>query len=130
VAAVLKRFFLYGMPLYLIVIEVASRHFLAGEAVNYALSGPTVAVAGLSLMLPISIPKRVETPQNLPPNYTAVDKSDQRLIEIAMIAFFVLIAAWVLSIYLAYDNQMSILAIIIGSLIYAIGIIFTELKNS
>jgi hypothetical protein len=85
-----QKIFLYAMPLYIIGIEVAARHLPAGEAVNYALSGPTVAVAGLSLILPTLIPKRVPTPQNLPPNYTAVDKSDQRLIEVATIAFLYL----------------------------------------
>ena len=118
------------MPLYLIVIEIATKHFVASEAINYALSGPTVAVAGISLILPVLTPKSVPIPPNLPPNMVLVNRTDQRLIEVAMIAFFMLIFLCVFSIYLAHEASSGYWAIIIGVLTYIVGVVFTEIKEA
>jgi hypothetical protein len=127
---VLKRFFLYGMPLYLLLLEIATKHFVVSEPINYALSGPTVAVAGISLLLPVLSPKNIPLPPGLPANTVVINKTDQRVIEFAMIAFFTLIILWVYSIYLSHDRQTGYWAIVIGLFTYLIGVVFTEIKEA
>ena len=58
----LKGFFLYGMPLYITVVEVLIKYLLTfvpgrSEPLELALSGPSISVAGISLLLPVLIPK-------------------------------------------------------------------------
>src|SRR5260221_1469668 len=107
----LKRFFLYGMPIYLTAIEVVTKHFVANDPISLVLSGPTIAVAGISLILPVMTPKPVPLPQNLPPNTIVINQTDQTLIEIATIAFFVLILLWVFSIYVAHQSTSGLWAV-------------------
>jgi hypothetical protein len=130
----LKRFLLYGMPIYLLVVEFGLRSLLSNmpgrtEEISLILSGPTIAVAGLSLILPALSPKPVPLPPGAPADAIVINKSDQRVIELAMISVFILFIAWAFSIYLTHASPPSTWAFIIGLVTYIIGIIFTEIKE-
>jgi len=130
----LKRFLLYGMPLYILGAELALRSILAGlpgrpEDTSLILSGPTIAVAGLSLILPTLTPKPVPLPPGVPANLIAINKNDQLLINSALIAVFVLFFAWLYSIYLTHSMPPHPGAFLIGIVTYMIGIGFTEFKE-
>jgi hypothetical protein len=130
----LKRFLLYGMPLYIVLAELSLRSLLANvpgraEDVSPYLIGPTIAVAGLSLILPTLSPKLVPLPPGAPTNVIAINNSDQKLTEWGLIAVFVLFFLWAYSIYLNHPNPPSIWSLIIGLFTYTIGVVFTELKE-
>ena len=125
----LKRFFLYGMPIYLLIIEITAKHLLNNEPVNYALSGPTIAVAGISLILPVLTTKPVPIPANSSSTMILINRTDQKLIELATIMFFLLVIPWVGSTYLAHEATTGVWAIVIGCLIYAVGVFLTGWKE-
>jgi hypothetical protein len=130
----LKRFLLYGMPFYVLVAEAGIRSLLSyvpgrSEEISIILTGPTIAVGGLSLILPTLTPKIVPLPPGAPPNTIAINKSDQTLIELATISIFILFLSWVFSIYLTHPKAPSIWALVIGMTTYIIGIFFTEAKE-
>ena len=96
----LKRFLLFGLPLYLVLVEQLVRfmlHFAPGkpEEISAGTAGTTIAVAGISLLFPVIVPKRIDAPltprlqqevtQN---NFALVNKSDQKLINSALIFLF------------------------------------------
>ncbi|MGY4349799.1 hypothetical protein ACVWXM_006292 [Bradyrhizobium sp. GM7.3] len=130
----LKRFLLYGMPIYLLVAEFGIRSLLSympgrTEEISIILTGPTIAVGGLSLILPALTPKPVPLPPGVPPNTIVINRSDQRLIELAIISVFLLFLAWVFSLYLTHPTPPSNWALVIGLITYIIGIVFTEAKE-
>lgn len=130
----LKRFLLYGMPIYILLVEQGIRSLLShipgrAEDTSILLSGPTITVGGLSLILATLTPKPVPLPQGAPANAIAINKSDKALIDTATICVFVFFLLWAYSIYLTHPNPPSMWALVIGILTYAIGIIFTEVKE-
>jgi len=125
---------MYGMPIYILVAESGIRSLLSyvpgrPEEVSVILTGPTIAVGGLSLILPTLTPKPVPLPAGASANTVAINKSDQRLIELATISVFLLFLAWVFSIYLTHPNPPSTWALYIGLTTYIVGIVFTEAKE-
>jgi hypothetical protein len=99
------------------------------EEISIILAGPTIAVGGLSLILPTLTPKPVPLPPGAPSSTIAINKSDELLIEVATISVFILFFAWAFSIYLTHPNPPSTWALGIGLVTYIIGIIFTEAKE-
>jgi hypothetical protein len=142
----LKRFFLYGLPLYLIVVEQFVRsllHFVPGrpDEMSMAAAGTSVAVAGIALLFPVMIPKPVEARLSARLAKAAGDeqisftkKSDQRLVSSSIVFLFLLTALWGYGLWLAHmpvDAPWYSLAspLPYGFLNYTIGIIHTELKE-
>lgn len=130
----LKRFLLYGMPIYIVLAEYGIRLMLHGlpgrhEELSFILTGPTIAVAGLSLILPALTPKPVPIPPGLPPNTIIINRSDQRLIEASFIAFFLLAFTWAVSLYLTHPEPPNEWALVIGLITYVAGIVITEVKE-
>jgi hypothetical protein len=123
-----KRFLLYGMPLYLLVAELGMKFLLAEEA-SIFLTGPTIAVGGLSLILPTLTPKPVPLPANAPANLVVMNASDQLLMQFATAFVFILFLTWAFSLYLTHFKPPSTWALVIGVATYIIGIVFTELKE-
>jgi hypothetical protein len=130
----LKRFLLYGMPIYILVAEYGLRSLLAyapgrTEEISIVLTGPTIAVGGLSLILPTLTPKPVPLPPAAPANTVLINKSDKALIDIATISVFLLFLLWGFSIYLTHPNPPSGWALVIGLVTYIVGVFFTEAKE-
>jgi hypothetical protein len=136
----LKRFFLYGMPTYIIVIELAIRYLLSftpgrHEEVSLLLSGPSIAVAGLTLILAVLSPKpfALAIPPGMIPininDVVIININDKKLIDAATIALFVLLGFWALSLFLAHQENPSFWTMVIGGDTYIVGIAFTEWKE-
>lgn len=142
----LKRFFLYGLPLYLVLVEQCVRfllHFAPGkpEEMSTAAAGTSIAVAGISLLFPVIVPKPINQPltprlQRLvnTKNLAFVNKSDQKLIGSALFFLFFTTGLWGYSLWLSHifsDTSWYSLnsPFIIGLINYAIGVVHTELKD-
>src|SRR5258708_9491061 len=108
----LKGFFLYGMPLYIILVKVLIKYLLTfvpgrSEPLDLALSGPSISVAGITLLLPVLIPKPTSV---IVQNQTTlgavviINQRDQKVIETATILLFVLFIVWGVTLYMAHQN--------------------------
>ncbi|HEV7910424.1 MAG TPA: hypothetical protein VGP28_04915 [Methylocella sp.] len=142
----LKRFLLYGFPLYLLCIEYFVKFLLAGadgsDSLAISSTAPTIAAAGLSLLMPIVIPKPVpEMSEAVRKQYpdkkiTIIGQADQHLINSAWIFIFVIAALWGYSLYLNEKHIESVLpgihlraTWIIGLASYIVGVVHTEIKE-
>ncbi len=134
----LKGFFLYGMPLYIILVKVLIKYLLTfvpgrSEPLDLALSGPSISVAGITLLLPVLIPKPTSV---IVQNQTTlgavviINQRDQKVIETATILLFVLFIVWGVTLYMAHQNSPSIMVLVIGFIVYAIGAGMTKWKEA
>jgi hypothetical protein len=134
----LKGFFLYGMPLYITIVEVLLKYLLTfvpgrTEPVELALSGPSIAVAGISLLLPVLIPKPtsvVVQQATTQETVVIINKRDQTVIEAATVLLFILFVVWGVMLFMAHQTNPSILVLIIGLFVYAIGAGMTIWKEA
>jgi hypothetical protein len=142
----LKRFLLFGLPLYLVLVEQFVRfllHFAPGKAeeISAGTAGTTIAVAGISLLFPVIVPKRIDAPltQRLQKeiterNFALVNRSDQKLVTSALVFLFVTTICWGYALWLSHSapdiDWYSVPSpFLIGLVTYAIGVIHTEIKE-
>jgi hypothetical protein len=135
---VLNRILLYLFPIFLVALEFVFRGTLSLSDDSRTFLGPTLAAAGLGLILPLVVPKRsIPASDELKARYgnvSIVDKRDKFVIDLSWIFVFVCTAAWVYSLSLSC-RQKDVLwwqfpcYIYPGFFNYAVGIILTEIKD-
>jgi len=142
----LKRFLLYGFPLYLLCIEYFVKFLLAAsdgsDSLAISSTAPTIAAAGLSLLIPVVIPKPVpELSKAVQQQYpdkriTIIGQADQHLINSAWIFIFILAALWGYSLYMTDKHIESPVpgiqlpaTWVIGLASYIVGVVHTEIKE-
>lgn len=134
----LKRFLLYGFPLYLILIEQGIR-FLLHE--NLPSNAPGIAAAGLALLCTLMVrkpPVGISTKESEElKNVGLIISSDrdQKLIEVTTILVFVFAAAWGYCLYLTSQSEVRLLYGFpeqweISFLIYFVSVFLTEIKEA
>src|SRR5438270_14004935 len=95
----LKRIVLYGFPLYIVFAELLVNHFLllpSKEATNI---GSSMAVAGISLLFPVLVPRQRRV--ILPDGETVTVMLDYTLVQTGWIFLFVLAGTWIYCLYLS-----------------------------
>lgn len=135
----MKRTLIYGYPFYLISIEFILRRALKIE--SEAFIGPTLAAVGISLLLPLIVPKKRDFPftkktmlriEKL--GVKMIDKRESGFIDLVWSFIFVLTALWAYSLYLSSQRQENSLVglpgyLIIGFLNYFIAVVLSEIKE-
>lgn len=128
----LKRIVLYGFPLYIAFAEVLVSHFLLNPPRAAGDIGPSIAVAGISLLFPVLVPTQRQVVLEDGSPLTVI--VDYNLVQTAWIFLFVLARIWIYCLYLANQAAPPVwlatpAPIAIGGTTYVIGIVFGELKE-
>lgn len=98
-----KKLMLYGLPVYLYILEAVLKTFAAIKADSVA--GPTLAGAGLGFLLPLTELKEIPVPpevlSKLKDTKTAVySPTDKTFSDLIWVCFFVALLLWMWCIYL------------------------------
>jgi hypothetical protein len=128
----LKRVVLIGLPIYIVGAEVFVNYVLLGSSDEFKHLGPSVAVAGISLLVPVLVPKRGEV--SLQNGQVATIVLDADLVQAAWLVLIVLAGFWIYCLYLAHQTDPPTLWSVpaptaIGAGTYLVGWVFTELKE-
>jgi len=121
---------IYGFPLTLLGFEWGLRTMLSVDAFGF--TGPTLAAAGLSFLMPLVKPKQREI--NGHEKYVAVSKTEIRFIPILWLFVLIFLFSWSWSCYvslkLPLDKTLGLPShFTIGSAVYTISIILTAIKE-
>lgn len=104
-------------------------------------AGPEVGVAGVSLLLPVMVPKPLPPAvvQTIRATLQArgislagvrlTNRRDDVLIQAAIVAFLLLFLAWTFSLYEAHAKVHYVPVWLIAGVSYCCGILFTEVKE-
>jgi hypothetical protein len=142
----LKRVPLYVFPAYLAVTEYFVDQFLvrspgSDTIAPISIVGPTIVAAGMVLLFPILIPKPPDF--QLSASVQAVLKKNnlvvhtttsQNIMLAAWIFLFLSASAWVYTLYVSNKQELVTwhtipITMLVGGIVYMIGIIFTELRG-
>jgi hypothetical protein len=131
-----KKILLYGLPVYLYLLEFLLKAFASIKADSVA--GPTLAGAGLGFLIPLTDLKVPTIDPDLAKQLkaagaTAHVSSDKNFSDFVWIVFFVSLGLWMRCIYLTLrpleagkyvDNSL-----VIGCIIFVVSIVLTEIKE-
>lgn len=135
-----KRILIYVLPFLLLFLEWMLRTAFAVDAHTFA--GPTVAAAGLGLLLPVIIPKPINFGLPLKvqklltdKNCEILTKSARLLTDIAFVAVFLCIGLWAYSLFLSWKSPEQIwwrlpCYMYPACINYGLAIILTEIKEA
>ncbi len=128
----LKRIQLYGFPLYIVFAEGLVSHYLLVPPRDANNTGSSIAVAGLSLLFPVLIPK--QQPVVLADGSPAILILDMGLVQCAWLFLAGLAGLWIYCLYLANQPVPPVwlfapAPMIIGVGTFVVGVVFTEIKD-
>lgn len=122
---------IYSFPLTLLVFEWGLRTILNVNSSGY--TGPTLAAAGLSFLMPLIKPKLKEIPGET--KLVAMSIAESRLIPFLWMFILIFLFAWASSCYVSikfpehqlfgFDSHL-----VIGGSLYAISLILTAIKEN
>jgi hypothetical protein len=115
-------------------------NLLPGQPESVPLSGPNIAAAGLALMCPVVIPKRVtDLPEAIKKeakekHCSIMTEADRRLTDVAWVILFLFAGAWGYCLYLVHLPQVPRFygfseQWVIGIAIYFVAVLLTEIKE-
>jgi hypothetical protein len=132
-----KKLMVYGLPVYLYVLEAVLKTFAAIQSDSIA--GPTLAGAGLGFLLPLTELKQINVPadvlQKLKDTGTAVySPADKTFSDFVWVCFFASLLLWMWCIYLTLHPKPLWLGYInepfsIGCIIFVVSIALAEIKE-
>lgn len=128
----LKRIVLYGFPLYIVFAEVLVNHFLLNPPKEATNIGSSMAVAGISLLFPVLVPRQRRI--TLADGEVVTVILDYTLVQTAWIFLFLLAGIWIYCLYVSNLQSPPVwwtvpAPLAIGAATYIIGVVFTELKE-
>ena len=128
----LKRIILYLFPLYITGAEAFVSHYLLSPPKDASNIGSSIAVAGLSLLFPVLVPRRQAAV--LQDGSPATIFLDIGLVQTAWIFLVGLASLWIYCLYLANQSPPpswygAPSPMIIGGATFVIGVVFTEIKE-
>ncbi len=121
---------IYGFPLTLLAFEWGLRTMLNVDTAGF--TGPTLAAAGLSFLMPLVKPKLIPIANQ--PKTFAISKGDANFIPVLWLFVFVFLFSWCFSCYVSLkfptDKTFGFAShLVIGGILYAISLIFTAIKE-
>ena len=87
----------YGFPLILLVFEWGLRTLMLVDTSGFI--GPTLAAAGLSFLIPLTKPKRIDVLVPSLPDALVTSKRDQEFVGLIWLLFLASLFAWSASCY-------------------------------
>ena len=121
---------IYGFPLTLLGFEWGLRTMLAVDSAVF--TGPTLAAAGLSFLMPLTKPKRKNLPGH--DDVVAMSKADAALTPILWIFVFAFLFSWSWACYVSlkfptdktfgFDSHL-----VIGGSVYILSLLLTGIKE-
>ena len=109
----LKRFILYGFPVYLLFMEQGVRYllqYIPGKHEDFSIGSPNIAAIGLGLLCPCIIPKPMDQvsealkKQIHQRGLTITTKRDREITELATVLLFLFSFAWVYCLFLNHQQ--------------------------
>jgi hypothetical protein len=121
---------IYGFPLTLLAFEWGLRTVLNVDTAGF--TGPTLAAAGLSFLMPLVKPKLIDIPGQS--KTYAISKRDVNFIPVLWIFVFIFLFSWCLSCYVSLkfpsDKTCGFSShLVIGGALYALSLILTAIKE-
>lgn len=121
---------IYGFPLTLLGFEWGLRTMLAVDSAGF--TGPTLAAAGLSFLMPLTKPKKKNLPGH--EDVVAMSKADAALTPILWICVFVFLFSWSWSCYVSLkfpeDTTFGFAShLVIGGAVYIMSLLLTGIKE-
>ena len=121
---------IYGFPFTLLGFEWGLRTILKVDASGF--TGPTLAAAGLSFLMPLVKPKK--TSMSSFGNYIYISRAESNFMPVLWIAFIAFLFCWTWSCYMSivfpHDKTWGIdNHLLIGGVMYSISLIFTFIKE-
>lgn len=132
-----RKFLLYGLPLYMYVLELLLKQFANMNADSVA--GPTLAGAGIGFLLPLTELKRPAVDQALltqlkNANIAVYSPKDKAFSDGVWFAFFFSLLGWMYSIFLTVKRSGSVhtgvnWALTIGCIVFVASVVLAEFKE-
>jgi hypothetical protein len=132
-----KKILLYGLPVYLYLLELLLKLFASIKADSVA--GPTLAGAALGFLLPLT---DLKVPSLDPAilaqlkkaKASAHSKRDKAFSDFVWVCFFSSLALWMFCIYLTLrplreSGKIVNTPLLIGCIIFLVSIVLTEIKE-
>ena len=124
---------IYGFPLTLLLFEWGLRVMLTVDSSGF--TGPALAAAGLSFLMPLTKPKITELAGNTPKKMVMMSKADSVLIPIVWMFVFIFLFSWSFACYVSIkfpnDHTFGFNShLVIGSLVYLASLILTGIKEN
>lgn len=123
---------IYGFPLLLLLFEWGLRVLIQVDSSGF--TGPTLAAAGLSFLMPLTKPKQlnIQIPGN--PNAIAISRTDTQFMAFTWMVIFGYLFLWALTCYtsikLPMNKVFSITThLFIGSCAYVFSLVMTFVKE-
>ncbi|MDP4530505.1 hypothetical protein Q9252_00040 [Marinobacter salarius] len=121
---------IYGFPLTLLAFEWGLRTMIGVDSSGF--TGPTLAAAGLSFLMPLVKPKQKKIPGH--ENYVVTTKADATLIPLLWLFVLAFLFCWSWSCYVSVKlpdhNTLGLAShLAIGSGLYIVSLILTAVKE-
>ncbi len=124
----------FGFPLFLVLLESVLRRALNVD--SYAFLGPTLAAVGIGFAMSSIIPKDImstfgSSTQKVLRRFGAVVylRIDVLFTEIIRILLVLMVSGWYCSLYCSKVSSSKILPLIIGVVVYVIGVTLSFVKS-
>lgn len=122
----------YGFPLILLVFEWGLRTLMLVDASGFI--GPTLAAAGLSFLIPLTRPKRLNATVPDYPKAVVTSRLDQQFVGLVWLLVLVSLFAWSASCYASIKTpDATVLGYpthsVIGGVTYLISLTMTFVKE-
>jgi hypothetical protein len=124
---------IYGFPLLLLIFEWGLRTIIQVDSSGF--TGPTLAAAGLSYLMPLTKPKILDIPiPGMLGNAVVTSKADQRLVGLVWLIVLSTLFAWAASCYMSIKHPSETMAgvsahFFIGGVTYVVSLIMTAIKE-
>jgi hypothetical protein len=131
----IRKVLLYGLPLYLYLLEAFLKTI--ASVTSESLLGPTLAGAGIGFLLPLTEFKQVEIDANLASELQkskafVYSTSDKILVDFVWLAFLISLGAWMYSVFLTFHPKqvpLNTSPLVIGCVVFVISLILAEIKE-
>ena len=123
---------IYGFPVMLLVFEWGLRHLLSVD--SWGFTGPTLAAAGLSFLVPLTKPKILNIQIPNAPDAVVTSKRDKEFVGLTWLMVFAFLFIWSASCYasLKFPEQRVLgfsTHLFIGGVAYLISLVMTFIKE-
>ena len=128
----MQAILIYGFPLVLLLFEWGLRSLMAVDSSGF--TGPTLAAAGLSFLVPLTKPKSLNVQVAGMPNAVVTSRADNQFVATTWILVFVFLFVWSWSCYVSIKSpEHNVFGVakhlLIGGIAYLVSLVMTFVKE-